>query len=106
VQRFEICDKSHAQDADLAGGKANAVLSFKIFADFLPLTTVNKALNPDVDHDVISDRALGRNQFRQGCGMLHYRGSLLFASGDADAHGLARVKGPVLQGHAAAWHGF
>ena len=36
----------------------------EMFADFLPLTMANKALQPDVNHDIVANSAPGSNQFR------------------------------------------
>lgn len=67
VERFEVGQKTLAQFANLAAGERNAMFLCEIRAYFLPLAMVNEALEPDVDHDVVADGALGRNKIRQRC---------------------------------------
>lgn len=106
MKRLQINEETSAKFADLPRREMDSMFHSETGADFLPLTMVNKALEPDVDHDVIADGAPGRNQFCQRCGMLCDRGTLLLASGSAGTHGLVNAEGTVRQCHPFAPNGF
>jgi len=105
VKRFEVDEKARAEFANLSGGEADAVFLFQSGADFLALAVVNKAFDADMDHDVVTDFAPGRNQFGKGCSTLSHKRAIFFASGGTHMHNLPHPKGAMGQSNRLALQG-
>lgn len=100
MQPLEIREKPTAQQAYLAAGERYSMIGHKGRPDFLSLPVMQETLNSDVDHDVVSYDAAGRDQARKNASRF-----LSPAAGNAHAHGLAQPEGAVLEGHAGSLPG-
>jgi hypothetical protein len=106
VKRPHVDEKARAQLANLSGGEADAMFLFQSGADFLPLTMVQEALQPDMDHDVIADGTPGRNQLGKGCSTLNHKRPLYPASGGTHMHNFPHPNGAMGQSNRLAMEGF
>lgn len=62
MKPFEVSQKARAKPADLAAGENDPVLGFERRADLFALPVVEKALQTDVNHDVVANNATRRNK--------------------------------------------
>ncbi len=99
MQRLQINEKAVAQSADFASREGDPVRPLQVRPDLLALTMVNKALQPDMNHNVVTGNALGQQEFRKIQGPRGHEPAFLLAPGSADMHRLANAKRTVSQGH-------
>jgi len=97
MKPFEIAKKPGSQHADLAVRKPDSVIGLEGKADLLPLPVVNKALQPDMNHDVVADHATRRNEVRQSA-----RRFLSSAARSANPDRLPQAEASMAQCHTRA----
>ena len=68
MQCFQVDQKAVAQSADFARRQDDPVEPLQIRADLLALPMVNKALQPDVNHNIVTGDASGRQDPGESCG--------------------------------------
>jgi len=106
MKRFQVHDKTLAEFTDFATGKMDAVFHFQRTAYFLSLAMANKTFDTNIDHDVVADGALGRNQFSQGWIAPGHQRTFLSTPAAADIHHLPYSELPMRQSDCAALQRF
>ena len=97
MKRFQVHDKTLAEFTDFATGKMDAVFLFQRTAYFLSLAMANKTFDANIDHDVVADGALGRNQFSQGGIAPGHQRTLPLTPAGTDIHRLPHAERPMGQ---------
>ena len=97
VQRLEIGEKAAAQCADFASREQDPVPALQIRPDLLTLMTVNKAIESNLSHDVVTGHTLGQQELGQIARPRGDEFAVLAASGTADIHRLAAAERTVSQ---------
>ena len=73
MQPFQIRDKPTGQHADLTTRKRDSVICGKRRTDLLPLPVVQEALQPDVNHNVVTNDAAREDEARESRGPFFQR---------------------------------
>ena len=97
MQSREICEKATGQHADLAARERESVIGRKRDADFLPLSVMQKALEPDVNHNVVAYDAVRRYEGGKS------NRPFPLTAGNAHAHGLPQAERPMRESRASTF---
>ena len=96
MEPLHVREKPAGQHTDFAAGERDSVISCKRAADLLPLPVADKALQPDVGHDVVTDDAARRDES-------HERPGLFASRAAANAHRLPQPERAVDERHAGTF---